>query len=66
MISGIILVAVFNEFVDIVFQLFVIQTTEIHVFTRVHKEHCSVCFSKIFGCSNHGMLIPRVATAQLS
>ena len=34
-ISDIILVAVLNEFVNINFQLFVIQTTEIHVFTRV-------------------------------
>ena len=58
MISGIILVAVFNDFVNIIFQLFVIQTTEIHVFTRVHKEHCIVCF--------HGMLIRRPLAAQLS
>ena len=60
------LVAVLNEFGNVHFQIFVIQSVEIHIFTRVHKEYCIVFFSQIFGCSNHGMLSRRPLAAQVS
>ena len=59
----------FHEFVNARFHLFVTQTREIHVFTRVRNVFWNIVlfpFHLIFGCSNHGMLILRPLAAQLS
>ena len=57
------------EFVNDRFHLFVTQTREIHVFTRVRNVFWNIAsfvFHLNFGCSNHGMLILRPLAAQLS
>ena len=60
---------IFYEFVNARFHLFVTQTREIYVFTRVRNAFWNIvlfAFHLIFGCSNHGMLILRPLAAQLS
>ena len=55
----------FHEFVNAQFHLFVTQTREIHVFTRVRNVFWNIVlfpFHLIFGCLNHG----RPLAAQLS
>ena len=59
----------FHEFVNARFHLFVTQTREIHVFTRVRNVFWNIvlfAFHLIFGCSNHRMLILGPLAAQLS